>query len=140
MKVTIKRNDAFYVFSLSVNFKDQTRLTNNILHSMLEEGIIGGDNGDCGLTIQQILDEAGYTGDQFMALVFPNLKNTEEAKNLLHSILIMHKNGDCPDCGCETSENRDGGYVYKDCTNCEWADHNEPDIDILPIRSSKLNF
>lgn len=138
-KVTIKENDAFHVLTISTGLS-YTGLKSKILWGLKNEGIIHGGSEDCGMTVEGVAMENGYSIDELVEILFPGKSPNQEINELLKSVFIWgtEPHG-CPDCGCEveTGEESQYGHTWKtyECSNCEYSSSDEPDWDIF---NSKL--
>lgn len=135
-KIQIKNDDVFHVLSIATG-KTYQVLENLIFTSLMNEGVMDGDVQDAGLNLMFVAEQSGYSIEDIMEIVFPDLLGNTEVSEMLMAVTFwgLEENG-CPDCGCEVETTEDGSdgvtWLEFECTNCEYKSTDEPDWDCLP--------
>ena len=88
---------------------------------------------DCGKTIGELID-GEFSVKQAIEHVLGYYN--KEIETSFSNLVIWGAAYECPECGCSLDEVPESSSGYEwvdiDCTNCDYADTNEPDWDIMP--------
>ncbi len=128
--LTIQSSIELKILSTQFNIAEQ-ELKDKIINTFINREAIGGDQDECGKTLGEIADEPDFRS--VCLQIFKNVSHVLLTN--ISNLVILSTLGDCPQCGCETTEEEQGAFdrvwVETECSNCDYRDSNEPDWDTI---------
>ena len=133
INVSITENDALREL-VKIQKSNPQKISEKIQNALVKEGVLYLGTEDAGLTLNEIADQSGYAIKYLFKLVYGTEGDTEQLE--FFGALLFLGDSDCPMCGCDLERETEGlgnkEWENVSCTNCDYADSNEPDWDILP--------